>query len=88
MNILKKEIYNNDEKLMQSIELVDLLVNLLKNIDLDVLDIQAIVNIIDILVNTKSEDVVNRINNKNLTILVPALNEKIRKQIISKFSNN
>lgn len=84
--ILKKEIYNNDEKLMKNIELVEYLSEFLTKLGVDVLDIQAISNIIDILLTSESIKVQNTIYLKNLTTIIPSLNRKVRNIILNKLS--
>lgn len=86
VSILKKEIYNNDEKLMKNIELVEYLSEFLEKLGVDLLDIQAISNIIDILLSSESIKVQNTLYLKNLTTIIPSLNRKVRNIILKKLN--
>ncbi|BCL65835.1 hypothetical protein IOLA_203 [uncultured bacterium] len=83
INILKQEIYNNDNQLLQFIELSDYLSDFLYGLNIDIVDIQCILQIIDILNNSNSKCINQKLSSKNLSVIIPSLNPRIRNIILN-----
>lgn len=83
IDFLKQEIYNNDYKLLQYIELSDYLSDFLYSLNIDSVDVQCILQIIDILNNSNSKYINQKLESKNLSIIIPSLNPRIRDIILN-----
>lgn len=79
----KKEVYLNNKDLLNSVELIDNLIEFLYQKGVDKSDINAINCIIDILIRTKSSNIQSILSDKNLSTIIPSLSTNVRNTILS-----